>query len=374
MGGSDSIHMKKNVVLKFNRMMVLGKMLLHSSQLPTDEEALKYLSKLSPDTGGSCIAPWGSDQTKRTKALSVIVPAYNVEQYIEKCLDSILQQTVPFEYEIIVVDDGSTDSTGNLLKNYENKDNIRILHQDNGGSSAARNTGILHSKGEYLCFVDSDDELPVNALQSLMTVALREQAKLVVGSYERCTRNGKVLFARNLRDEKLSTLSLPGYAWGRVIHHSVFTHLRFPEAYWYEDSIMAEIVHPMCQDATYTISDVSYLYYENQQGITEISTKQKKSIDSLWLTMRLLEERKKFNLEYNQNSYEYFLFMVNLTYHRTKHLGIEAIKSIFVVQRMLLEQYYSGYACNSSRKKKRIEEALRTRKFRKYVLACGCKK
>ena len=136
---------------------------------------------------------------------------------------------------------------------------------------------------------------------------------------------------------------------------------------------MAQIVHPMCRDAAYTISHMCYRYYSNESGMTATSRGNPKSLDSLWITRRLLEERKLFGLDYTQESYEYFLSMVNLTYQRTKYLGAEVAQSVFVVQKMLMDQYYTGYSCTSNPKKIKIQEALQKNDFRKYILACESK-
>ena len=333
-------------------------------------EAISYLQNISPDLGKTCRINRTSDYETRRLPLSVIVPAFNVEKSIVACLDSILQQQASFTYEVIVVNDGSTDLTPTLLKNYEHDPRVRIIHQNNGGLSAARNTGIAHAKGNYLCFVDSDDELPEYSLESLMRPALRHNAKLVVGSYEACFREGKARSVKQLKDQKTDSLLLPGFAWGKVIHYTIFENLAFPENYWFEDSVMDQIVHPVCQESTYTISNVAYKYYFNEAGITATSKGKPKSLDSLWITMRLLEERKEFGLSYTQFSYSYFLLMVGLTYRRTKYLGVEVAKCIFDVQKMLLDRYYAHYQMEDDSQKRKIQEALRTNSFRRYVLAC----
>ena len=357
----------------FSNMKQMGRLLAHSARLPEAEDALSFLQHCSPDLGRSCWKDCEFDYEKRSVLLSVIVPAYNVEKYIVNCLESILQQSVSFDYEVIVVNDGSTDTTGAICENYKHRKGFRIIHQENRGLSAARNTGIACSKGEYLCFVDSDDELPEDSLECLMTLALQQHAKLVVGSYEKCLRNGTVLHTKLLRNEQVTENTLPGFAWGKVFHYSVFMNLRFPEGYWFEDSIMAQIVHPLCKDSTYSTSHICYKYYSNETGITVSSKGNMKSIDSLWITMRLLQERQKFQLSSTKASYEYFLSMVNLTYSRTKQLDVRVAQCVFVIQKMLIDTYYDTYKSESSRKKTQIEEALRTNNFRKYVLACESK-
>lgn len=102
--------------------------------------------------------------------LSIIVPVYNVADYLAKCLDSLLAQNLPQnEYEIIVVNDGSTDNSGEIAQQYADKyANITLINQSNQGLSGARNTGIKHANGEYIQFVDSDDYLEENVLGGLM--------------------------------------------------------------------------------------------------------------------------------------------------------------------------------------------------------------
>lgn len=104
------------------------------------------------------------------KKISVIIPAYNTESFLEKCVNSVAEQTYPKELlEIIIVDDGSTDSTGQVADNLAKKySNIKVIHQPNGGSSNARNHGLREATGDYIGFVDSDDFLSPNAYKELM--------------------------------------------------------------------------------------------------------------------------------------------------------------------------------------------------------------
>ena len=366
--------LSKRVVEKIKRenarISIITKMLINSTKLLEPPDAMALLENLYPDSGESCWTGSRYDDEERSLMLSVIVPAYNVEQYICNCLESILRQKVSFPYEVIVINDGSTDATAQLLEQYASYEHFSLFHQDNRGLSAARNRGIECSRGKYLCFVDSDDELLPGALEALVRKAVQTEAMLVVGSYEKRLRNGSLLYTRQLEDKKIGDVGLPGFAHGRIIHYSVFRNLRFPDGYWYEDSIMAQIVHPMCRDCAYTVSYVCYKYFTNEAGISAIAKGDKKSLDSLWITMRLLCERKLFGLEYTQDSYDYFLSMVNLTYHRTKALGPEIAKCVFSVQRMLMDKYYADYRYEDGGKKRKIEEALRSNNFRKYVLAC----
>ena len=103
--------------------------------------------------------------------VSIIVPIYNVEKYLKKCVNSIINQTYK-SLEIILVDDGSPDRSGALCDRLAEKDSrIRVIHKANGGVSTARNAGIEAATGEYICFVDSDDWLPENAVWDLLSLS-----------------------------------------------------------------------------------------------------------------------------------------------------------------------------------------------------------
>ena len=111
--------------------------------------------------------------------ISIIIPVYNVEKYLAECVDSVLRQTYT-DYEIILVDDGSTDSSGRICDDYAAKDaRIRVIHQKNGGLSAARNTGLREAVGEYVYFLDSDDYIEDCTLLRLTETAGEENADVV---------------------------------------------------------------------------------------------------------------------------------------------------------------------------------------------------
>lgn len=118
------------------------------------------------------------------KLVSVIVPAYNIEKYISRCLDSIIVQTYK-NLEIIVVDDGSKDKTVEILDNYEKKDSrVKIIHKENGGVSSARNKGLDIAKGDYIGFVDGDDSIEPNMYEILVKLLEEENADIAHCGYQ----------------------------------------------------------------------------------------------------------------------------------------------------------------------------------------------
>ena len=113
--------------------------------------------------------------------LSVIVPVYKAEKYIHKCISSILNQTFK-DLELILVDDGSPDNSGVICDEYATKDSrVKVFHQENGGVCVARNTGLDNATGEYVFFVDSDDYILTDTLETLYTDVLNHNADIAVG-------------------------------------------------------------------------------------------------------------------------------------------------------------------------------------------------
>ena len=111
--------------------------------------------------------------------ISVIIPVYNVEEYLRECIESVLNQTFR-DFEIILVDDGSTDSSGDICDEYVEKDErVTVIHQKNGGLSVARNTGLSEANGKYVYFLDSDDYISENALATLLNIAENDSSDIV---------------------------------------------------------------------------------------------------------------------------------------------------------------------------------------------------
>ena len=126
--------------------------------------------------------------------ISVIVPVYNVEKYLEQCIDSLLSQTYQ-NFEIILVDDGSTDSSGKICDIYEeNNENIKVIHKKNEGLGFARNTGLLYATGEYVTFIDSDDYADKYLLEDLYNGSLETDVDVCIGGFKKVADSGQVLY------------------------------------------------------------------------------------------------------------------------------------------------------------------------------------
>ena len=113
--------------------------------------------------------------------LSIIIPVYNAQNFLGKCIDSCLGQRTEFSFEVIAVDDGSTDDSLAMLRNYDFDHRLKVIHQKNRGHAGARNAALDVASGSYICFVDSDDFIPRDAVQRLMSRAIELDADIVGG-------------------------------------------------------------------------------------------------------------------------------------------------------------------------------------------------
>lgn len=189
--------------------------------------------------------------------VSVIVPVYNVRPYLKECIDSILAQSYR-QMEIILIDDGSTDGSGEFCDAYAQMDNrIHVIHQPNQGLSAARNCGIEYASGEYLCFVDSDDYLYPYSIETLLRLCVENKADMSVCTFDML--NGKkhianpnartssaveVFYGEQKMDAYLRQNKIHTTAWGKMFAAELFHEIRFPVGKLYEDVyILHRILH-----------------------------------------------------------------------------------------------------------------------------------
>ena len=180
--------------------------------------------------------------------ITIVVPVYNIENYLAKCVDSIMQQSYD-DIDIILVNDGSTDSSGVLCDRFSDKDHrIRVIHKENGGLSDARNRGIDEAKGDYITFVDGDDFLDKEYVTSLYSCLKDNRADISVCEFCYMTETGKVLnhpmndnaIIKYNQREALSVLLMQkpfsNSACGKLFKRCDFDDVRFPIGRIYEDT------------------------------------------------------------------------------------------------------------------------------------------
>ena len=201
--------------------------------------------------------------------LSIIVPVYDVENYLQKCIDSILAQTFT-DFELILVDDGSPDNCPALCDAAAAKDaRIRVLHQKNGGLSAARNAGLDVARGEWIGFVDSDDYIAPEMYETLYKAVQSTGADLALCDYVKvdetgalCTQTHVAVPQKSLTGRELlqkaywTTVQI---AWNKLYHRSIFAQLRFAEGKLNEDTLLIAYAYEKAEKIA-NIPDAMYLY------------------------------------------------------------------------------------------------------------------
>ncbi|MGL4876267.1 MAG: glycosyltransferase family 2 protein [Clostridium sp.] len=249
--------------------------------------------------------------------ISIIVPVYNVEKYLKKCIESILAQTFE-KFELILVNDGSTDNCGKIIDEYEKKDKrIKVIHKKNGGLSSARNAGLDLAQGEYIGFVDSDDWIDVDMYEVLYDLITKSGKDIANVGYTRVTNTYNDSWTKH--DEKILSRDEAMY---ELINHKLFGNsfcmnlfraslikkFRFQEGIIFEDvDLIYKVIHK--SNGMVTIGLSKYNYVQRESSIVAIY-KSKYNIDLILCLDRRIEFLKKnysklyedhYNLIYNDN-------------------------------------------------------------------------
>ena len=205
--------------------------------------------------------------------ITVIMPVYNVEQYLREAIESVTEQTYK-NLEIIIVDDGSKDSSGKICDEYEKKDNrIKVIHQENQGLSGARNTGLKYATGEYIMFIDSDDKFELNACEIMYKEISTKKADYVIGNYINIDEDGSKWdnpvfslekykeFKLSIKDYEKSFIIMNSGVWNKIFSKAFIDKLeiKFAERLPAEDAIFTTECFIKSENVYY-IPNVIYQY------------------------------------------------------------------------------------------------------------------
>ena len=215
--------------------------------------------------------------------VSIIVPIYNVSEYLDKCLENIIEQTYN-NIEIILVDDGSTDDSGRKCDSYARLDErIKVIHKENGGLSSARNAGLDICTGNYIVFVDSDDWISKFMVEKLVNKLIKSKSDIVCCEFfevdEKTLLCSKIDAEEKIMEseealEKLLKLEIRDYAWNKIYKRELFSELRFPDGRNYED--MATTYRAFMQaNKVCVIPDLLYYYVTRNGSIANTSNTEK---------------------------------------------------------------------------------------------------
>lgn len=316
-----------NPVVYRTRKMLLSR--AGSDSLPGVDEARERMLALRPPLAIPLPTRHCSWPEKPAVDITVIVPCYNAERFVYSSLCSVLDQECDATFEVIAVDDGSTDGTSLILDTLAAGDGrLSVIRQTNKGFSGARNAGLRAARGSTIAFVNADDMLAPGALKVLYGELKRSHADYVTGRYRFIDECDRLIPTRKRRPS--------GVAWGRIFDREVWRGLEFPEGVWFEDTVHAYMISPVYREAT--VDDVVYSYRKQSGSITLTSRSSKRSVDTLFVTEAMLDWRNAAGLPIDQRIYDQTLYQLgSLLMNRTVALDGNESMCCFVLASNLLK-------------------------------------
>lgn len=277
--------------------------------------------------------------------VSLIIPVYNVEAFLERCLDSVECQTYK-DTEVIIVNDGSTDNSPEIIDRYVAKNpNFKCFTIENSGQGGARNYGLEQATGEYIAFLDSDDYIAENCIEKLVLTAQNEDSDIVVCNNYDVREDGTIIseVKSNITNVTTSVFKNPELLfnrvapWGKLFKKSIFGDLRFATRVWYEDMRLIPKLYLNAQKISY-IED-SLFYYVQRAGSTMNNTNAKRNLE-------IIDAFEDIISYFNRNNF-YERFEDELKFLIIDHIAVATVTRVAL--------------CNGSEKKevlKKLEDYL----------------
>lgn len=272
--------------------------------------------------------------------VSIIVPVYNVEKYLDKCLKSLVNQTLK-DIEIIVVNDGTKDNSQKIIDKYVNKypKLVKSYIKENGGLSSARNYGLKYAKGKYIAFVDSDDYVETNMYQKLYDKAVEKDFDMVVCNLKYIYETKEVNAYSNINKDiltkeeiKKSMINIYPSAWNKLFNKRLFKNkVLFKEKVWFEDVEFLYRLYPYINSIG-TVEDYLYNYVQRKGAITSTFDERLfHYIDNFNGIVKFYKEKKFFDeyekeLEYCYVRYLYATFIKQASNFKDKKMYKKAVE------------------------------------------------
>ena len=258
--------------------------------------------------------------------MTVIIPVYNVEEYLIECIESLMRQG-DLRLEIILVNDGSTDRSGAIADQYAQRDSrIQVIHQENGGASVARNVGLNLAQGEYIAFLDSDDWVKKESLNELYYEAISHQADVAMGNVLFYHQDGSMDSIFNPVPKDIQNILFSGKeCFNRLVKVNAYTPMvfnyiyrstflkkiqaRFEEGVMHEDELWTPVV--LYQASKMVAVDIDFYYYRQREGSVMHTTNLKKRLDALFrITDRLFEFSDRFDFSGEDGEFKNWLYLI----------------------------------------------------------------
>lgn len=314
--------------------------------------------------------------------LSVIMPVYNYEDIIEGTIESVLNQKTKYNYELIIVDDGSRQAAKDILEKYKSNPKVKVIHQENGGIGVARNTGLNNAVGKYIMFVDCDDTVHDDIVEVLMSKATENDIDMVMCAHNLSKESKGVITSvtpniypkYNLMGYKDGDyiMNFPGLPWCKVYKRKMFNNVRFLPGYWYEDTIVQFLLYRVCDSFEY-IPSVKYEYRWYEKNFSHIQTKAPdRVVQRYWILERCIEETERMGLKKDAVFYKLLIRHLGSYYlNSLDNMDEKSVDALFCLAAELLkknkptEKYHLPYALRE------IEKYILKQDINRWKMACS---
>ena len=262
--------------------------------------------------------------------ISIIIPVYNVEPYIRKCILSVQKQI--FEnFEAIIVNDGTEDQSIEMIQDIVRDDHrFIIIHQENQGLGEARNTGLNHAKGEYLCFLDSDDFLDIHFLEYLHEKITKENADICACSIAFCNQNGaisemyKIPFVQSWQEAlslSFQDIYLPA-VWNKIYKREVFQNIRYPNILHEDNAILVSLLvgKQIC-----SVDLPLYFYFHPRTNSIMYKLVTEKKIKDIFTMLEMMKQQLIQNNIWIRYKDEFSMYYIFISWHRANIMITESI-------------------------------------------------
>lgn len=288
--------------------------------------------------------------------LSIIIPMYNIENYIEECLENLMNDNIEQSYEVLIINDGTKDSSREIAeKCIQEKGNFKIIDKSNGGLSSARNKGIVEAKGEYLFFLDGDDFIDINEIMNMLIVAQKENLEILIANgmyyYQHSQKTvrftqGKKLsqFKEVTTGENMMTYMIENNCYKMEVWDKLYkrefilkNNLFFEDGLLHEDELFTPLALYNAKKVKY-YGNIDYYYRQREESINH-SIKLKNCLDYLIIANKL------YNMESNNKEFKKNLnIRVMQQYLRAIQLALTLNKKDYkIFKNELKKSYFNEY-------------------------------
>ena len=305
--------------------------------------------------------------------LTIIIPIYNVEEYIEKCLKSILNKNYN-NIEIILVNDGTKDNSMKIIEKYLIDSRIKVINKENGGLSSARNIGLSHSSGKFISFIDSDDWIDIDKLMKIFSIIKKENLDLIIGNGYRYPEMKKIHLAKytgtdsglHFFEDMLEKEDYLETVW-KCIYKKKFlkeNNIKFIEKLLHEDTPYT--FECLVKAKKIKIVDICFYFYRQREGSIIFTKTKKNTVHILYGLSKMLSEYRLFK----NKSKIINMYLLNLYFNNTRKLKMidkRLLKEILFLKKFTLKGYIKIiylFIIYFTYKKMKIDKGILTKEMR----------